>query len=62
MYSDQTILNMGQAAGQQGYKLYLQNTSQTRFDLNQGNVNFRVYINFDPSTGAPYVGNVHPIK
>jgi hypothetical protein len=31
-------------------------------DTNQGGVNFRTYINIDPNTGVPYVGNVHPIK
>lgn len=62
VYSDQAILNMSQVAGQRGYSMYLQDTSQRMFDLNQDGVNFRVYINIDPKTGAPFVGNTHPIK
>lgn len=62
VFSDQAMLDMSQSVGQRGYEMYLQNPTQTRFDLSQGGVNFRVYINFDPATGAPYVGNVHPIK
>lgn len=62
VYSDQTMLNMAQAAGQRGYTQYLQNPSQRIFDINQGGTNFRVYINTDPKTGVPFVGNVHPIK
>ena len=54
---------MSQSVGQRAYETYMQNPAQgTRFDLSQGGVNFRAYINFDPVTGAPYVGKVHPIK
>ncbi len=42
--------------------MYMMDSSQTRFDLNEGGVNFRAYINIDPKTGVPYVGNVHPIR
>lgn len=63
VYSDQTMLDMSQSVGQRAYETYMQNSGQgTRFDLSQGGVNFRAYINFDPVTGSPYVGNVHPIK
>jgi hypothetical protein len=62
VYSDQTMLDMSQAAGQAGYESYIQNPSQRIFDGSQGGVNFRTYINIDPTTGSPYVGNVHPIR
>jgi hypothetical protein len=62
VYSDQAMLDMAQGAGQRGFELYLQNPGQTRFDVPYGGVNFRTYINLNPQTGAPYVGNVHPIK
>ncbi|QOK81542.1 hypothetical protein HF906_04840 [Ralstonia solanacearum] len=62
VYSDQAVLNMSQAVGQRGYQMYLQNPSQRMFDINEGGVNFRVYINTDPKSGLSYVGNVHPIK
>jgi len=32
------------------------------YAVTQNSVNFRVYINTDPYTGAPYVGNVNRIK
>ena len=62
VYSDQTILDLSQSAGQSAFETYLQNPSQTIFEGNQGGINFRSYINFDPTTGAPYVGNVHPVR
>jgi hypothetical protein len=49
-------------SGQHGYSMYLKNTSQKIFDVNVGGVNFSVYMNTDPKTGTPFVGNVHPIK
>lgn len=62
VYTDQTILDFSQQAGKNSFENYLKNPTQTRFDINQGGINFRSYINFDPTTKAPYVGNVHPIK
>lgn len=62
VYSYQNMLEMSQVAGQRGFEKYLENPSQRIFDLNQGGVNFRVYINIDPKTGVAFVGNVHPIK
>ena len=62
VYSDKMMLDMSQTVGQRAYDLYLQNPSQRIFDLNEGGINFRAYINIYPSTGAPFVGNVHPIK
>ncbi|MEI9997635.1 MAG: LysM peptidoglycan-binding domain-containing protein [Rhizomicrobium sp.] len=62
IYSDQVMLDISQDAGQRAFEMHLQDTTQLRFDLNQNGVNVRAYINFDPATGAPYVGNVHPIK
>jgi len=62
IYSDQKMLDMAQAAGQRSYDLYLQNPSQKIFDISQDGINFRAYINIDPKTGVPFVGNIHPIK
>lgn len=62
IFSDETMLNMAQDAGQSGFESYLQDPSQRIFNTNQNGVNFRTYINFEPQTGAPYVGNVHPIQ
>jgi hypothetical protein len=61
VYSDETMLRMAQDAGKQGFEQYANNPAPF-YDVTQDGVNFRVYINTDPSTGAPYVGNVHPIK
>jgi filamentous hemagglutinin len=62
VFSNQKMLDMSQRAGQRGYEMYLKDPNTTRFDLNEGGVNFRTYINIDPKTGVPYVGNVHPIR
>ncbi|MDR5777784.1 MULTISPECIES: CdiA family toxin C-terminal domain-containing protein, partial [unclassified Caballeronia] len=62
IFSDQTMLDMSQRVGQRGYEMYLKDPGTTRFDLSEGGVNFRAYINIDPKTGIPYVGNVHPIR
>lgn len=62
VFSDQTILDLSQQAGQNGFAKYLQDPLLQTFDSTHGGINFRTYINFDPKTGAPYVGNVHPIK
>ena len=62
VFSDQTILDLSQQAGKTSFENYLKNPTQTRFDINQGGINFRSHINFDPTTKMPYVGNVHPIK
>ena len=48
-------------AGQQGWEKYLQNPANRVFDISEGGVNFRVYINTD-SRGNAFVGNVHPIN
>lgn len=62
IYGDQKMLDMSQFVGQKGFERYLGDTSKTVFDISENGVNFRVYINIDPATGAPYIGNVHPIK
>ncbi|MGA4239913.1 CdiA family toxin C-terminal domain-containing protein [Ralstonia nicotianae] len=62
VYNDQAMLNLSQIVGRHGYQLYLQNQSKRILDLNEGGVNFRVYINTDPKYGLPFVGNIHPIK
>lgn len=61
-YSDKVMLDLSLMAGQQGFKNYLLNPKETRFDINQKGINFRSYVNFDPTTGEPFVGNVHPIE
>ena len=61
VYSDKTMLDLGQQAGSKGFQQYLSNPQQRVMDISQGGVKFRVYINFDKS-GAAYVGNVHPVK
>jgi hypothetical protein len=60
VYNDETMLNMAQKAGEQGFENYLKNPAD-HYDVIQDGVKFRVYINTDTNTGAPYVGNVHPI-
>ncbi|WP_217900227.1 hemagglutinin repeat-containing protein [Noviherbaspirillum humi] len=62
LYSDKIILDLSQKAGKVGFENYLQNSTQRIFDVNQDGINFRTYINIDPKTGMPFVGNVHPIK
>lgn len=62
VFSDQAILDLSQQAGKDGFANYLQNPLLRTFDSTHGGINFRTYINFDPKTGVPYVGNVHPIK
>jgi filamentous hemagglutinin len=59
--SDQTMLDDALKAGEQGWGKYLQDPTHKVFDVSEGGVNFRVYINTD-SHGNAYVGNVHPIK
>jgi hypothetical protein len=61
VYSDEAMLTMAQDAGRQGFEQYLKDPAP-RYDVSQNGLNFRVNINFDANTGAPYVGNVHPIE
>ena len=60
-FSDQTMVNNAQLAGQQAWTQYLQNPSVRIIDGTHGGVNFRSYINVD-SNGNAFIGNVHPIK
>jgi hypothetical protein len=60
-FSDQTMVNNAQLAGQQAWTKYLQDPSVKIIDSKHGGVNFRSYINVD-SKGNAFVGNVHPIK
>lgn len=59
--SDKTMLEGAMKAGQQGWAKYLQNPASRVFDVSEGGINFRVYINTD-SRGNAFVGNVHPIS
>lgn len=62
LYSDQVMLEMSQNAGAKMYDMYLQNPAERKFTVDVGGVKFEGYINFDPKTGAPYVGTVYPKK
>lgn len=61
VYSDQQVLDMAQQAGKRAFEAHQANPAQKSFDVTEGGVNFRVYINNDKTTNAPFVGNVHPI-
>jgi hypothetical protein len=61
VFSDQTMINNAQQAGQQAWTQYLQNPTVNVIDVSVGGVNFRSYINVDKN-GNPFIGNVHPIK
>jgi hypothetical protein len=62
IYSDQKILDMSQNVGQKAFESYKSGNVQKFYDVTENGVNFRAYINFDPKTNTPYVGNVHPIN
>lgn len=62
VYSDARMVEMAQSVGERAFNLHGQDPSQNIFDLSENGVNFRAYINLDPNTGVPYVGNVHPVK
>lgn len=62
VFSDQTMLNNAQQAGQQAWAQYLQNPTVKVIDGSVGGVNFRSYINIDKKNGNAFIGNVHPIK
>jgi hypothetical protein len=62
MHSDQSMLQLAQKAGEEAFGRYKADPSSTSINVTQDGINFRAYINFDSQTGAPYVGNVHPIK
>jgi hypothetical protein len=61
--SDQQVLDLATRAGATAWTNYVANgsTGSQAYNLTEGGVNFRVYINVDPA-GNPYVGNVHPIN
>lgn len=61
VHSDRSMLESAQKAGEKAFAKYKADPSSTKFDVSQDGINFRVYINFDKATGAPVVGNVHPI-
>lgn len=63
VYSDQQMLDLSQEAGSNAFGSYMQDPANASniIDGQAGGVDFRSYINTDPNTGAPYVGNVHPI-
>lgn len=62
VHSNQVILDLSQKAGKIGFENYLRNPTKRVFDVTQSGINFRTYINIDPKTGMPFVGNIHPIK
>lgn len=57
---DASMLGKAQAAGEEAWKKFRADPSQTEFPIRQDGVNFRVYINRD-SQGTPFIGNVHPV-
>ncbi|MFY7907233.1 MAG: CdiA family toxin C-terminal domain-containing protein [Burkholderiaceae bacterium] len=61
--TDKAMVNYALKAGDAGWSQYLANPAMTPpiYNVKQGGVNFRVYINVDKN-GQPFVGNVHPIK
>lgn len=60
--SDQSMLQSALEAGEEVFRQFKSNSSKTTVDVNQHGMKFRVHINFDRRTGAPYVGNVRPIR
>ena len=63
VYSDANFLDLAQQAGSDAFSRYIQDPSiGNAIDGEAGGVTFRSYINFAPETGAPYIGNVHPIN
>jgi filamentous hemagglutinin len=61
VFSDQTMINNAQQAGQQAWTQYLKNPTVKVIDGSVGGVNFRSYINVDKN-GNAFISNVHPIK
>ena len=61
VHTDEAMLDASRRAGNTGWQEYLANPSQTSFDVEEGGIRFRVYINYNEK-GVPYVGNVHPIQ
>lgn len=61
LFSDEQILELAQRAGERAFNAHKTNPTQSSFDISEGGINFRAYINSDKATGEPYVGNVHPI-
>jgi hypothetical protein len=61
VFSDATMLDLAQRAGDRAFADFQRNPGgPTSFDLVEDGVHLRVYIN-RLSDGTPYVGNVHPI-
>lgn len=63
LYTDEQMVEMSQQAGTDAFSRFKLNPSAKPepFDTQVGDVTMRSYINFEPATNAPYVGNVHPI-
>ncbi|MDO5623908.1 MAG: CdiA family toxin C-terminal domain-containing protein [Pseudomonadota bacterium] len=62
--SDQKMLDASLSAGKRAFEILQnrQNQGDRVIDLRQSGINFRIYLNTDPKTGIPYIGNIHPIK
>jgi len=60
--SDQSMLQSALKAGEEAFRRYKAGPSKTAFDVNQDGIKFRAHINFHGHAGAPYVGNVRPIR
>jgi len=62
VHSDQSMLQSVLKAGETAFRQYKADPATTSFDVIQDGISFRAGINFDRHTGAPYVGNVYPIR
>jgi len=62
IYSDEKMLEMSQNVGNKAFEMYKSGNPQKTYDIMDNGVNMRAYINIDPKTQAPYIGNVHPVK
>lgn len=56
------MLELALKAGERAFEAYKLDPTKDTFNFVEGGVNFRSYINIDKVTGAPYIGNVHPVK
>lgn len=63
LYTDEQMAKLAQQAGEDAFARYLRHPTPNPepFDTQLGDITMRSYINFDPATDEPLVGNVHPI-
>jgi hypothetical protein len=61
IFSDDQILALGQKAATQAWKRYKLDPTEIKHIVTINAVNFMIYINIDPETGTPFVGNLFPV-